>query len=152
MCQRHVDTAISDLWILCIIRIKGGSNEMMHTHTTHARTHNHFIALWILSGTNQVSLYQKKHSPAHTYHGHQSSLICFLHVIRSMASSLFSLRSWQSFVHNLSPSFLWSTSWTHHTLTPYISSRFHSELYNPPNGTLHSKNSFSSSNFPEWSA
>jgi len=47
----------------------------------------------------------------HTYHGHQSSLICFLHLLWSTASSLFNLRSWQSFFHNLSPSFLWSTSW-----------------------------------------
>ena len=29
--------------------------------------------LWILSGTTRVSRYQKKHSPTHTYHGHQSS-------------------------------------------------------------------------------
>jgi len=39
--------------------------------------HNCFTAFWILSGTTQVSQYQKKHSPTHTYHGHQSSLICF---------------------------------------------------------------------------
>jgi len=40
---------------------------------------------------------QKKHSPTHTYRGHQSSLICFVHLIRSTASSLFNLRAWQSF-------------------------------------------------------
>jgi len=51
-------------------------------------THNHFTALWILSGTTRVSRYQKKHSPTHTYCGHQSSLICLLHLLRSMASSL----------------------------------------------------------------
>jgi len=34
-----------------------------------------------------VSWYQKKHSPTHTYRGHQSSLICFLHLLRSTASS-----------------------------------------------------------------
>jgi len=72
--------------------------------------YNHFMALWTLSGTTQVSQYQKKHSPTHTYHGHQSSLICFLHLLRSTASSLFNLRAWQSF-STLSPSFLWSTSW-----------------------------------------
>ena len=32
------------------------------------------MALWILSGTTRVSWYQKKHSPTHTHHGHQSSL------------------------------------------------------------------------------
>jgi len=56
-----------------------------------------FYALWILSGTTQVSWCQKKHSPTHTYRGHQSSLICFIHLIRSMASSLFNQRAWQSF-------------------------------------------------------
>jgi len=39
----------------------------------------------------RVSWYQKKHSPIHTYRGHQSSLICLLHLVRSMASFLFNL-------------------------------------------------------------
>jgi len=46
--------------------------------TTFIHTHNRFTALWILSGTTWVSWYQKKHSPTHTYRGHQSSLICFI--------------------------------------------------------------------------
>jgi len=50
-----------------------------------------------LSRTTWVSRYQKKHSPTHTYPDHQSSFICFLHLLRSMASSLFNLRAWQSF-------------------------------------------------------
>jgi len=40
------------------------SHNKAHTHTnipTH--THNRFTALWNLSGTTQVSRYQKKHSP-----------------------------------------------------------------------------------------
>jgi len=78
---------------------------MSHTHT-----HNHFTALWMLSGTTWVSRYQKKHSPTHTYCNHQSSLICFLHLLRSVASSLFNLRAWQSF-STISLSFLWFTSW-----------------------------------------
>jgi len=65
--------------------------------TTHTCTHNHFMTLWILSGTTRVSQYQKKHSPTHTYHGHQLSLICFIHILRSMASSLFNPHAWQSF-------------------------------------------------------
>jgi len=44
-----------------------------------------------------VSRYQRRYSPTHTYHGHQSSLICFLHLLWFMASSLFSLHDWQSF-------------------------------------------------------
>jgi len=45
------------------------------------------VCVWILSRTTRVSQYQKKHSPTHNYHCHQSSLICFLHLLRSMASS-----------------------------------------------------------------
>ena len=59
--------------------------------------YKHFAAFWTLSGTTRVSRYEKKHSPTHTYHGHRSFLICFLHLLKSMASSLFSLRAWQSF-------------------------------------------------------
>jgi len=35
--------------------------------------YNHFTALGTLSGTTQVSWYQKKHSPTHIHRGHQSS-------------------------------------------------------------------------------
>jgi len=66
------------------------------TASWHALTYNHFTALWILSGTTRVRWYQKKHSPTHTHRGHQSSHICFIHLIRSMASSLFNRRAWQS--------------------------------------------------------
>jgi len=58
------------------------------------------MAVWILSGTTRVSQYQKKHSLTHTYRGHQSSLICFLQLLQSMASYLFNLCAW----HNLCPS------------------------------------------------
>jgi len=68
----------------------------MHTHS-HTHTQNCFMALRTLSGTTWMSRYQKKHSPTHTYHAHQSSLICFLHRLRSTASSLFNLHAWQSF-------------------------------------------------------
>ena len=49
-----------------------------------------------LSGTTRVGRYQKKHSLAHTHPGQRTSCITFLHLQRSMASSLFSLRAWQS--------------------------------------------------------
>ena len=49
-----------------------------------------------LSGTTRVGRYQKKHSPAHTHPGQRTSFITFLHLQRSMASTLFSLRAWQS--------------------------------------------------------
>ena len=44
-------------------------------------TRTHTTVLRILSGTTRVSQYQKKHSPTHTYYGHQSSLICFIHLV-----------------------------------------------------------------------
>jgi len=74
--------------------------------------YNHFTSLWTLSGFTRVSQYQKKHSPTHIYRDHQSSLICFLCLLRPMASSLFNLHAWQSFstISFQSPSFLWSTS------------------------------------------
>ena len=50
----------------------------------------------LLSGTTRVGRYQKKHSPTHTHPDHRTSFIIFLHLHRSMASSLFSLRAWQS--------------------------------------------------------
>jgi len=43
---------------------------------------------------NLGELYQKKHSPTHTYQGHQSSFI--LHLLQSMAASLLNARAWQS--------------------------------------------------------
>jgi len=45
------------------------------------------------SGTTRVGRYQEKHSPTHTHPGHQTSFISFLHLLRSMASSVFSLRA-----------------------------------------------------------
>ena len=49
-----------------------------------------------LTGTTRVCWYQKKHSPAHTHPGQHTSSITFLHLQWSTASSLFSLRAWQS--------------------------------------------------------
>jgi len=69
----------------------------IHLSFTHTHTRARFMALWILSGTTWVSQYQKKHSPTHTYPDHQSSFICFLHLLQFMASFLFNLRAWQSF-------------------------------------------------------
>jgi len=68
--------------------------------------HNRFMALWTLSGTTHLSRYQKKHSPTHTCRSHQSSLICFLHLLLSV----FNLRALES-LSTISSSFLWSTSW-----------------------------------------
>jgi len=48
-----------------------------------------------LSRTTRVSRYQKKHSPTH--HPDRPVFISFFHLPRSIASSLFKLRAWQSF-------------------------------------------------------
>jgi len=95
------------------------------------RTHtNCFTALWILYGTTRVSRHQKKHSPTHTYWGHQSSLICFLHLLQSTASSLFNLCAWQSFPQSLSKfSLVNLLAWHHQLHTPYISSTKHCLLF-----------------------
>jgi len=70
-----------------------------------------FNVLW--SGTTRVGRYQKKHSSKHTHPDHWISFIKFLHLLRSIASSLFSLRAWQTVLcHNLSPGPLWSSSWS----------------------------------------
>ena len=45
------------------------------------------------SGTTRVGRYQRKHSPTHTHPDHRASFIIFLHLQRSMASSLFNLRA-----------------------------------------------------------
>ena len=47
-----------------------------------------------LSGTTRASQYQKKHSPTH-HADHRPIFISFFY--RSIASSLFKLRAWQSF-------------------------------------------------------
>ena len=81
---------IFNFFSLSLIRFPSNT----HTHT-HARTHTQpFNGL--LSGTTRVGRYQKKHSPTHTHHDDRTSFIIFLHLQRSMASSLFSLRAWQS--------------------------------------------------------
>jgi len=63
-------------------------NNISHTHTQPFND--------LLSGTTQVGWYQKKHSPTHTHPDHRTSFIFFLHLQRSMASSLFSLQACQS--------------------------------------------------------
>ena len=48
-------------------------------------------------GTTWVGRHQKKHSPTHTHPDHRASFINFVHLLRSIASSLFRSRAWQSF-------------------------------------------------------
>jgi len=88
---------------------------------TYTHTHNRFTALWILSGTIQVSWYQKKHSPTHTYRGHQSSLICFLYLLRSTASYLFNYMFDNLFPLSVSKfSLVYLLAWHPPLYTPHI--------------------------------
>ena len=66
---------------------------MTHAHA-HAHAHAHTQPFnGLLSGTTRVGRYQKKYSPTHTHPDHRTSFIIFLHLQRSMTSSLFSLRA-----------------------------------------------------------
>jgi len=95
-----------------------------HTHTQPFYSSLDFVR------ETRVSQYQKKHSPIHTYHGHQSSLICFIHLIRSIASSLFNLSTWQSFPQSLSKfSLVYLFAWHPPLHTAYISSPNHCLLF-----------------------
>ena len=78
-----------------------------------------------LSRTTRVGQYQKKHSPTDTNPDHQTSFINFLHLLRSIASSLFNLRAWQSFSTISLHSFVWGPL----LRTPYISSPIHCLLF-----------------------
>jgi len=53
-----------------------------------------------LYGSTRISQYQKKHSPTR-HPDHHPIFISFFHLLWSIASSLFRLRAWQSFLHNL---------------------------------------------------
>ena len=67
----------------CITLQKGSIQEQQQQQPFNGR----------LSGTTRVDRYQEKHSPDHTHPGRCTSFITFLHLERSMASSLFSLRA-----------------------------------------------------------
>ena len=84
----------------------------------------------LLSGTTQVSQYQKKHSLTHTYRDCQPSFISFLHLLRSMVPSLINLRAWQAFCTTSLPVFFsLPLGLAPSTSYPYISSSNHCLLF-----------------------
>jgi len=89
-------------------------NCSFHTHYTFIILPFAFTTtfLWPFVRDYPVSRYQKKCSPTHTYPDHQSSCICFFHLLQSMASYLFRQHAWQSFCTISIPSFLWYSSWS----------------------------------------
>ena len=94
----------------------GSCQPNTHTHTTVSRPFGPGLP---------GRPYQKRHSPTHTHPDHQTSLINFLCLLWSIASSVFSLRAWQFFsttslqvLFGLGP----STSYSMHFFTQSSSS------------------------------
>jgi len=115
-----------------ICTMNSGGNTWQSGAVAHTRTHTHawlFYGSMDFVGTTWVSQYQKKHSPAHTCRGHQSSLICFFHLIQSMASSLFNPHAWQSFSTISKFSLVYLLAWHPPLHTPSISSPNHCLLF-----------------------
>jgi len=103
---------------------------VIHSFTTHthARTHTHIHThTQSLSGRGR---YQKKHSPTHTHPDHRTSFIfiTFLHLLRSLASSLFSLSARQSSL-TTSLQVLFGLPLGLELHTPCISSPYHQLLF-----------------------
>ena len=84
----------------------------------------------LLSGTTRGGQYQKKHSPTHTHPDHRTSFIfiTFLHLLRSLASSLFSLSARQSSL-TTSLQVLFGLPLGLELHTPCISSPYHQLLF-----------------------
>ena len=69
--------------------------------STHTHIHKCFTAPWILSGTTQVSQYQKKHSPTLTYRGHHSQGMKNKHIIIHCIFSFFFCSNLRRFFSSL---------------------------------------------------
>jgi len=82
----------SENWILPNCKMQG----FAHTEAVTTLQQQQRSFYGPLSGTTRVSQYQKKHSPNHHLDHHPAFLSLF-HLLRSIASSLFKLRAWQSF-------------------------------------------------------
>jgi len=85
-----------------------------------------------LSESTWVSQYQNKHGPTHTYPDYQLSLISFLHLLWSIASSLFNLHAWESccttplkVLFGMAP----FTSYSIHFFTQSLSSFYHTSIW-----------------------
>jgi len=88
------------------------------------------MALWILSGTTQVSQYQKKHSLTHTHHGHQSSPYLLHPSITIHGILPVQFMCLTVFFHNVDKfSLVYLLAWHPPFHTPYISSPNHCLLF-----------------------
>jgi len=73
-----------------------------------------------------VSQYQKKHSPIRTYPDHQPSFISFLHLLRSIASSL------SIYLFNYRACMEWHKQTDRNKVTDVIDQPVHQSLCNSP--------------------
>ena len=95
-------------WCLLTERTSYNSNEV--TPTTHTHTHTTVILSFNFVRDNRVRRYQKKHNPL-------TPIVVINHPLSASSNyydpwhPLCSNYVPDSFFHNLSPSFLWSTSW-----------------------------------------
>jgi len=81
-----------------------------HTHT-HTHTQPFYGSLNFVWDILDEPLPEKTFTH-HTYHSHQSSLICFFHLLFTIHGILpVQFTCLAVFFQNLSPSFLWSTFW-----------------------------------------
>ena len=92
--QGHIRTRTGRWWAAVDNTAEHSSGEELSFFTYFEQRQRPFNGLW--SGTTRVGRYQKEHSPTHTHPDHRASFIIFLLLQRSMASSLFNLRAWQS--------------------------------------------------------
>jgi len=84
------------LLISCFIKIQNGFYLSGSSLPSLSRKTKQQSFYGPLSGTTRVSRYQKKYSPTH-HPDHRLIFISLFHLLRSIASSLFKLRAWQSF-------------------------------------------------------
>jgi len=78
------------------VHTTGSSVTMGHTECGIIQQQQQQPFNGLCSGTTRVGRYQKKHSPTHTHPDHRPAFNTFLHLQRSLASSLFSLCALQS--------------------------------------------------------
>ena len=91
-CNSQQQQSLASSSRVCLVhKTYSACNCWTLTSNTHTQPFN-----GLLSGTTRVGRYQKKHSPTHTHPDVRTSFIIFLHLQWSTASSLFSLRAWQS--------------------------------------------------------
>ena len=97
VCVKHVGIEVSDAakerdGILSLQLLESKVDHSVYTYTPHTHT----TVLWPLIRDYPGRLVPEENSPTHTHPDHRTSFINFLQLLRSIASSVFSLCDWQS--------------------------------------------------------